>query len=194
MGFTINRSDSRQGETKQPLVTIYFIGVNLMKGKDKRTPPTIFVGGHGAIRMPKIGESLEVPANVARIIEKQTTTWHPATGDPIPGVTMNKEYADTVKAAFESGKPLNQEIAERAVVNVPDDVLRAMFEKRFGPVEAPVYEDGKEKRSDAPVDGEIVYMDEQPAVQENLAEEVVYQDEQNESKTTKNKRSAKGDS
>jgi hypothetical protein len=194
MGFTINRSQDRQGETKQPMVTIYFIGVNLMKGADKKVPPTIVVGGHGPRRMPQIGESMVVPANVARIIEKQTMTWHPETQEPIPGVTTNAQYAALVKSAYESGKPLAQEVAEQAVSNVPDSVLRAMYEKRFGPVETPVYEDGKQKRSDPAVDGEIVYMDELPEVQEHLNEEVVYQDEAAESKTQpKNKRSAKGD-
>lgn len=194
MGFTINRSKDREGENKQPMVEFYFIGVNLMKGPDKKTPPTIIAGGHGPKRMPQIGESMIEPANVARIIEKQTMTWHPVTGEPIPGITTNKAYAETVRAAWLAGKPLAQEVAERAAADLPDSVLAAMYEKRFGPIQTPVYEDGKNKRSDAPVDGEIVYMDELPEAQEHLNEEVVYQDEAAESKSQpKNKRSAKGD-
>lgn len=168
MSMNITASKDRAGENKQPMVTLYFIGVNLMRGTDKKTPPMIVLGGHGAKRMPQIGGEMTVPANVARIIEKQTTTWHPDTLEVIPGVTTNKAYAETVKAAFESGKPLNQEIAERAVDAVPDSVLRALYEKRFGPVDAaaPVVEE-KEKNDAVQEDGEIVMIDALPDADES---------------------------
>lgn len=167
MSMNITASKDRSGESKQPMVTLYFIGVNLMRGTDKKTPPTIVLGGHGAKRMPQIGGEMTVPANVARIIEKQTTTWHPETFEIIPGVTTNKAYAETVKAAYESGKPLNQEIAERAVDAVPDSVLRALYEKRFGPVDAaPVVDEKEKNEAAAPEDGEIVMIDALPETDE----------------------------
>lgn len=152
-----------QEERKQPMVTVYFIGANLMTGKDKKTPPLISVGGHGSIRMPQIGESIQVPANVMRILGNQTRTWHSVTEEPIEGITTDARYAKLVKDAWDSGKPLAQEAAEQAAADLPDDVLRKMYEARFGKAEVPVYEDEKEKRSDPNVDGEIVYMDELPA-------------------------------
>ncbi len=39
MSMNITASKDRAGENKQPMVTLYFIGVNLMRGTDKKTPP-----------------------------------------------------------------------------------------------------------------------------------------------------------
>lgn len=165
MVLNINPTKGRETERKHQDVEIFFIGVNLMKGVDKKTPPTITLGGYGAKRMPQIGESLIVPANVARIIEKQTMTWHPETNEPIPGITTNREYAATVRAAWLAGKPLAQEVAERASVNLPDDILLKLVKERglvghFTPTVSAEEVIEKRKNSDPEVDGDIVLLEE----------------------------------
>jgi hypothetical protein len=159
---------------KQPTVRLYFVATQLMNKQEDGTftSPLISAGGHGAMQMPPIGEFLDVPANVGQILINQTKTFD-RKGNEVPGMTADKTYAELVRQSFEQNKPIEQVVAQKAAVNLTDEQLLDLIKERN--IKVPVYQDGKEVRSEQTPTGENLYQDDVDG--EDNADEVKYQDD-----------------
>lgn len=149
----------RQGQYKQPLVDVYFIGVELLNHEidpntkeptGRKISPPISADGHGTFVMPEIGGKLTVPQNVADILIRKTRSVYrpgtPLAGQTAEGMTYDPKYAQVIADSYRDGKSIPEVVAEQTIAHLPDDFLEKEIERRRA---AAAKAEAKAKRDEA---------------------------------------------
>ena len=124
---------NKQGALPQETVRVYYIGMLNEDG----TSPIITLGGRRTMQLPPIGEGVDVPENVAKTIEFQTT-YRDEKGVVTQGTTRDPRVAAAVKAGKKKGLSVSEAVNEAAIKDTSTEALMAELKARGALVDAVV--------------------------------------------------------